>query len=772
MLKWIFIYSALFALTFSAKSQTLRLLIKDENTDKPLEKASLLHNDTLLKTTDVLGMLELNVKSFRTKSFEISMVGYVPYKLELTDSIIQSQTKLLGYIFIMVPMKQEPSYINQVVITANKGGSKLAEATVSIESIKPYLLQNKNPSDLSNLVDQIPGVSITDQQVNIRSGSGWSYGTGTRVLVLMDGLPMISGDAGQVQWSFIPIESVANIEVLKGAASVLYGSSALNGIINIRTDKAIKKPITRISMYSGFYDKPERNSLDWSKKTLFTHGIGAFHSFVKNKTTYTFNGQAFSDDGYRMEEFTKRARFGASFLHKSNIKGLEYGISSQIQQSKSGTFLLWESYTLGYTALDSGYSHSNSRRLSVDPTVTFKNRLYKHSLSGRYFSVENKVTTSDQSSNQSNGSGLIYGEYRIEKTIPKWRSNWLAGATIMHSETHSPLFSGNQSNGNRAIFGQFEIKTGKLISNFGARIEHYKLNDFTETKPVFRCGFNYKLKNFTYLRASAGQGYRFPSVAETFIKTSVGPVKVYPNTGLQSETGWNLEAGIKQGLKLGNFIGYIDFSAFVMEFNNMMEFTFSQWSSDNTLQNLLGLGFKSVNIGHTRNSGYEIGLGGEGKLGPGTLKLLTGYNYNNPISLEPDRVFATDSLNTKLTFNNTSSDKTKTLKYRNKKLFRFDAQYTYKKAEAGISWRYNSNIDNIDAAFVNFPISFFVPGIADARTKNKKGVWICDTRFGFKASEKIKVSLIISNVFNKEYMTRPADLRPPRSFQLQVFISF
>jgi len=51
----------------------------------------------------------------------------------------------------------------------------------------------------------------------------------------------------------------------------------------------------------------------------------------------------------------------------------------------------------------------------------------------------------------------------------------------MHSETHSPLFSGNQSNGNRAIFGQFEIKTGKLISNFGARIEHYKLNDFNET---------------------------------------------------------------------------------------------------------------------------------------------------------------------------------------------------------------------------------------------------------------------------------------------------
>ena len=43
-------------------------------------------------------------------------------------------------------------------------------------------------------MEQIPGVNITDGQANIRGGSGWSYGAGSRVLVMVDDMPLISGD--------------------------------------------------------------------------------------------------------------------------------------------------------------------------------------------------------------------------------------------------------------------------------------------------------------------------------------------------------------------------------------------------------------------------------------------------------------------------------------------------------------------------------------------------------------------------------------------------
>ena len=84
-------------------------------------------------------------------------------------------------------------------------------------------------------MNQSPSVHIVDGQANIRSGSGWSYGAGSRVMVMVDGMPLMNGDQGGVEWQLVPMENISQIEVIKGASSVLFGSSALNGTINIRT---------------------------------------------------------------------------------------------------------------------------------------------------------------------------------------------------------------------------------------------------------------------------------------------------------------------------------------------------------------------------------------------------------------------------------------------------------------------------------------------------------------------------------------------------------
>ena len=118
--------------------------------------------------------------------------------------------------------------LSTVVVSAGRFEQKIEEITVSMEVIKPSLIENKNTTDIQTAMDQIPGVNITDGQANIRGGSGWSFGAGTRVLVMVDDMPLISGDAGQVQWKLIATENINQVEVIKGAASALYGSSALN----------------------------------------------------------------------------------------------------------------------------------------------------------------------------------------------------------------------------------------------------------------------------------------------------------------------------------------------------------------------------------------------------------------------------------------------------------------------------------------------------------------------------------------------------------------
>ena len=71
--------------------------------------------------------------------------------------------------------------IETVVVSAGKFEQKIEETTVSVEVIKPSLIESKNTTNIQTAIEQVPGVTVTDGQANIRGGSGWSYGAGTRV---------------------------------------------------------------------------------------------------------------------------------------------------------------------------------------------------------------------------------------------------------------------------------------------------------------------------------------------------------------------------------------------------------------------------------------------------------------------------------------------------------------------------------------------------------------------------------------------------------------
>ena len=65
---------------------------------------------------------------------------------------------------------------------------------------------------------------------------------------------------------------------------------------------------------------------------------------------------------------------------------------------------------------------------------------------------------------------------------------------------------------------------------------------------------------------------------ESFVKTSYHPVYVYPNPDLKAEHGWSAEFGAKQLFQIGDWQGMFDVAAFIMHYNDMIEFTFGQWA--------------------------------------------------------------------------------------------------------------------------------------------------------------------------------------------------
>ena len=721
---------------------------------------------------------------------------YIGYENQIKEINVTSESNLI----INIELKSSSEKLSTVVVSAGKFNQRIEETTISMEVIKPSLIENKNTTNIKSAMEQIPGLNITDGQANIRGGSGWSYGTGTRVLVLVDDMPLISGDAGQVQWNLIATENINQVEVIKGAASALYGSSALNGVVNIRTsypkqseiDKNPKPGFTKLNMNFGLIDFPRRDELNWNgEKRRAFKGLEFLQSYKMPKLDLSIGGNLFLDDGYRQGEKTNRKRFNLNSLYKSEkIKGLSYGLNANFLFQNTASVIIWDSYDRAYIPLNGELTNTNGDTYNVDPYATFIIGNNRHTLRTRFLKVINDNSTIGDTINNVNRSKSYYSDYQWQKDLEKINLSFTMGTTNEIIFANSKIFQGSNSRRNHALYTQFDKKIGKLNISSGARFEYFSLNsevkhvingdstnNFAIGRPVFRAGINYELSPSTFLRSSWGQGYRFPSMAELFVTTNASGIEIYANPELKPERGWSSEIAIKQKLKIHKWNGFIDVAAFVMKYNDMMEFTFGQWGDPITMP-LYGLGFKSVNIGETQISGLELSFNGQGKINNDLkINLIGGYTYMNPVALEPDKVYTEsigqlvingETIGPELTYNNSSSDPS-ILKYRYQHIAKIDVEFLYQDFLFGTSLRYNDFMRNIDKIFTDEWINQeLIPGINKAREKYRNGDFIIDLRVGYNIDKNSKVSLIINNLLNEEYMSRPADMRPPRTIACQL----
>ena len=736
--------------------------ILEAGSNKPIPDCVIDLNESQIKSK-ISGEFEISFKKMDSKKYYINIFkeGYE----SITKSISENEINLYleGKNQFIVYLNPSNKLLEQAIITGSRNTESITRSKVSTEVIKPYLIQNKGVTNMDKFLSQIPSVSVIDGQINIRSGSGWTYGAGSRVLVLVDDLPFLMGDAGNVKWGLVPIENVKQIEVIKGASSVLYGSGALNGIIHFRTEQSTGAPITRFNVFTSGFSKPKRSSLNWTNEPLVRYGFQGFHSRMIGTHKLTFSSNYLNDDGYRLGETEEKLRLAANYQNQK--QNFIYGLGITGLLSKGSSFLLWESYQNGYTALDSEATASTSQSVFIDPFIKFNAGGIYHQFKARWMYVNNDLINTDPNVNQDNSFKNFYSEYQFDKVYKKTRAT--GGLVWGKNNSDAALYGGQNTNENRAAFLQLDQQFKKLSFTLGARYEWFKMNDESESGPVFRTAINYKAGKAGFLRASWGQGYRYPSIAERFITTSVGALNIFPNPKLGSEKGWSAELGFKQGYKLKGLSGFVDIALFYTKYTNMIEFNFGAWKTPNPMNPFSTIGFKSFNIGETEIKGIDFSSGFEGKFAGILWQGMLGYTYTIPVILDENYVFALDSLRGPQNFRNTSSDSLNILKYRFEHQIKIDLQASYKRFELGISWRYNSQIRNVDRAFIDGIIAKFVPGIQEARNE-LRGNNIVDFRASFKINKNLKIALIINNLLNSETMFRPADLGPPRMTMLQL----
>jgi len=648
---------------------------------------------------------------------EFSAIGYKTFTKE--ELVITNESIVLN-----VVLKSEVFETGDIIVTAGKYEQKLLEMPVSVEIISGNELQ-KNYFNIEEAFRKTPGINMTEEQISIRGSSGYSKGAGTRVLVTLDGVPMYTGDSGEIIWEQIPITDIERIEILKGPASSLYGSTAIGGVINIITKKSTAKAITHIKTYAGFYDSPSYKDWQWQKGTRTFYETTISHSNSIDDFGYSVSFKKYNDDSYRKDDFKKRLLGYMKLNYEiSPISSISF-LANYLHMNR-GNFLYW---------MDSRnvlIQKEADQNKTVESDRWFLSLIYKQGL-GKNISTELK--SSYYYSNfvgkgveiTSSKADLYRNELLVNFNFPD-NFTLISGVEVSYAKINSNLFSSPHFF-TAAAYSQAEYKGIKdLAATIGLRFDHIKLDTLLGADAYTpKVGLNYSFSKKLIWRGSFGTGFRAPTPAEVFTTSDLGMgIKIKENLDLEAETSISFETGIKY-IPVKEID--LDLALFHTIYDNFIE---PDLTEDNQIQ--------LVNIVEAKIQGFEfvssISITPE-------LQLSTGYTY----------LWAR---NTRLN---------KAMKYRPRHLLYINLEYKPAPFEFRVDFRYWSKVEEIDIRIVELGLvkdgELRVPGC------------ILDLRTGYNfsiGSYPLNLFLSAKNILNYYYIEAVGNLRPIRNFSLGMNI--
>jgi len=215
--------------------------------------------------------------------------------------------------------------LNIEVFSSNKKAENIVETPAVVNVITSEDIKMLGFSTLEQVVEYATGLSSINGEGNvfttttIRGNTQVNYNTNT--LLLFDGIPLFNAYHGSFDFQFIPLSSIERIEIVKGANSVLYGSNAINGVINIISKKAENKGGLKASAkarYGSF------STFNGGASLLKNQGDWKFGIF---SDIYTTQGETlpFNDESGKVMELRKWYK-GVSSVARLSYKNLKLDV--------------------------------------------------------------------------------------------------------------------------------------------------------------------------------------------------------------------------------------------------------------------------------------------------------------------------------------------------------------------------------------------------------------------------------------------------------------
>ena len=507
-------------------------------------------------------------------------------------------------------------------VTANRMALLDLDTPAAMDVITDKDIMNSGAKNAFDAVNMVPGITsfsygasgleygAMDSRVNIR---GLERGS----LILVNGVPMnLNGKGGL---SSIPTGSIARIEVLKGAASALYGSDAMSGVVNVITKTPTKEggsatigvgnmgsqtykinygtPRFLIGIERGFFGKQDPSTPVRTDSVDHPRGYEYYTARDKGNSLGIFMSGKLSDKvTLNFSRFEGKSAYAQLSTESNATNRNRHSTTYAYDDSKNNASLIYKD---GNTT---GTLFYNDRDLKG------KNR--KHSLPS-------------YTSNDSNYIARQYGFDVQHEWDFRGGKDYLIAGVLGKRETYrttsGPVYASPHRH-SLALYGSYSYQINPTWSTV-VGLRYTDIKDPVKNQHVLTPQFqlNHRINKESSVYMNVGKAFTMPNLSDTF-KTVNRQYQSVSGRNLKPEEGWNYELGYKHITNKDSW----KVAAFYMDFKN-----FFSWKPDSNGKMTI-----RVNGGRFRNVGVEAQYGR--KL-TDRLKVTVGAAYSNPKQMEIDK---------------------------------------------------------------------------------------------------------------------------------------
>lgn len=572
---------------------------------EPLAGASIVVEGTNINCgSNSKGEFSLNVQKDKVYKLRVSYLGYTPRLITVPAS---------GHPLLKIKLQPSETALNELVVTGSRYERQLKDVPVITRVISREEIETVNPVDFTTLLEYtLPGIQFyynTMSQVPEITYQGMDA---KAVLFLLDG-ERISGESGDsnIDYSRFNINDIERIEVVRGAASTLYDSRAIGGVINIITKKSVR-PFTA-SMHTRYAGKKGQSysasagvnlhrfssltSFGWRKRDSYLvkdeqgkqkEIINPDGSVTKSKT----DPVAFNIYGYSIMDVSQKLSYNFSDRFTGSAR-ISYYTNKRDKYDNARYYQRYRDLILS-GKLKWQFADNQNLDLSYIRDNYIKDNVYVDDDERVYGNVNSTIRLYYTG---------MFGKHTLSGGVDLLREDmkhhFMKDTATVHMNQYSFCLQDDW---------QLTDKMNIVVGVRGDKGGSYRLHFTPKVSVLYR-----PLKTIT-LRAGYSQGYRIPNLKELYQEFNMGGmgIMMYGNKDLKPEEGTQISASVEYDYKGLN----LSVSTYHNRYKNKISYEYISPGKSWNMKYVNALNVKTTGVEVTAN--YKLPFG---------LRFSGGYSY-------------------------------------------------------------------------------------------------------------------------------------------------